>query len=99
MANTKDEMQDQGQSRRQSLILAAFHSIAEKGFEGLRVRDVAAQVGINPATLHHYFPTKEALILAVVEHATQQLAATMVALDGTPVEQLRSHLAGLYRKM
>src|SRR5690348_228687 len=68
-----DNPADEKQDRRQSLILAAYHAIAEKGFEGLRVRDVAAQVGINGATLHHYFATKEALIQAVMEYVLERL--------------------------
>ncbi len=85
--------------RREALILAAFDIIAEKGFEGLRVRDVAARVGINGATLHHYFPTKEALIQAVVEYTTNRLRVTGSNLQGTPPEQLRMHLRNLYRMM
>jgi len=38
--------------RRQELVHAAFNLIAEHGFEGLRTRDVAAEVGVNIATLH-----------------------------------------------
>ncbi len=87
--------------RRQALTLAAFHLIAEKGFEGLRVRNVAAQVGINGATLHHYFPTKEDLIQAVVEYTITRLRTTMESLElsGTPAEKLHSHLACLYELM
>lgn len=52
---------------------AAYLLIAEKGFEGLRTREVADRVGINSATLHYYFPTKEALIQGVVEYLMQDL--------------------------
>jgi len=54
-----------GEERRRALIDAAFASIAEEGFEGLRTRDIASRAGINVATLHHYFPTKELLVRAV----------------------------------
>ncbi|MFN8372851.1 MAG: TetR/AcrR family transcriptional regulator [Anaerolineae bacterium] len=57
-----------GDSRRQELILAAYRLIAEQGFEGLRVRDVAEQVNVNIATLHYYFPTKEDLVSGVVDY-------------------------------
>jgi len=85
--------------RRQALIVAAFHTIAEKGFEGLRVRDVAQQVGINGATLHHYFHTKEDLIQAVVEYATNRTSVTTENLTGTPPQQLHAHLMNLYGLM
>jgi AcrR family transcriptional regulator len=47
------------------IVEAAFHAIAKDGFEGLRTRDIAKLVGINSATLHHHFPTKEDLITGV----------------------------------
>ncbi len=42
--------------------------IAEAGFENFRTRDVADRAGINSATLHHYFATKEALIEGVASY-------------------------------
>ncbi|QYN32929.1 TetR/AcrR family transcriptional regulator [Pseudonocardia sp. DSM 110487] len=56
------------EDRRQQIVETAFTMVAEKGFEGLRTRDVAAHAGINSATLHHYFPTKEALVEGVAAH-------------------------------
>lgn len=54
--------------RRQQIVETAFDTLAERGFEGFRTRDVAERAGINSATLHHYFPTKEALIVGVAAH-------------------------------
>jgi AcrR family transcriptional regulator len=85
-----------GEDRRQALVRAAFDCIAAKGFEGLRLRDVAAQVGIDHSTLHHYFAGKEDLVASVVEHATRQFWPTMPA-DGGAGERLRHHLAALGR--
>jgi AcrR family transcriptional regulator len=83
-------------ARRQALVEAAYARIAEAGFEGLRTRDVAAEVGINVATLHYHFPTKEALIRGVVAHAMRKFAATLPR-EGTPADQLRGHLRALRR--
>jgi TetR/AcrR family transcriptional regulator, regulator of cefoperazone and chloramphenicol sensitivity len=58
--------------RRLSLIQAAYEVIAEQGFEGLRTRTVADRVGVNIATLHYYFPTKEALIGGLAEYLSFQ---------------------------
>jgi AcrR family transcriptional regulator len=78
------------EDRRQALVRAAFDQIAERGFEGLRTREVAAQVEVNIATLHYYFPTKEALIRGVVGHAMQRFRSTL-APHGSPADQLRNH--------
>ena len=77
--------------RRQELVVAAFNLIAENGFEGLRTRDVAAEVGVNIATLHYYFPTKESLIRGVLEYAMGRFRSTL-APHGSPDDQLRNHL-------
>ena len=77
---------------------AAFHLLAERGFEGLRTRDVAAATGVNIATLHYYFPTKEALIRAVLEHATSRFRTTLEP-HGSPGDQLRNHLRAVRRLM
>jgi AcrR family transcriptional regulator len=79
------------EKRRQELVGAAFDLIAEHGFEGLRTRDVADAVGVNIATLHYYFPTKESLIRGVVEHAMGRFRSTL-APHGSPADQLRNHL-------
>lgn len=55
--------------RRAAIATAARALIVEKGFEGLRTRDIAERVGINIATLHYHVPTKEALIELVAEAA------------------------------
>src|SRR6267142_2912574 len=77
--------------RREELVRAAFNQIAEHGFEGLRTRDVAAEVGVNIATLHYYFPTKESLIRGVVEYAMARFRTTL-APHGSPADQLRNYL-------
>ena len=79
------------EKRREQLVLAAYREIAERGFEGLRTREVAAEVGVNIATLHYYFPTKESLIRAVLDHAMERFRATL-APHGSPADQLRNYL-------
>ena len=84
-------MESTKEKRRQELVVAAFNRIAEHGFEGLRTRDVADEVGVNIATLHYYFPTKESLIRGGVEHAMGRFRSTL-APRGSPSDQLRNHL-------
>ena len=87
-------MDEPGGARRRELVAAAYGRIARDGFEGLRTRDVAADVGVNVATLHYYFPTKEALIRGVIGQAMQRFQATIPS-GGPAVEQLRGHLQAL----
>jgi AcrR family transcriptional regulator len=87
-------MRPTAETRRQELVLAAFNLIAEHGFEGLRTRDVAAEVGVNVATLHYYFPTKESLIRGVVEYAMTRFRSTLAPHE-SPSDQLRNYLRGV----
>src|SRR6266508_1862484 len=86
---------EQRVDRRRDLVAAAYRRIAIEGFEGLRTRDVAADVGLNIATLHYYYPTKESLIRGVIGHAMQRFQATMPT-DGSPAQQLQRHLRALH---
>jgi AcrR family transcriptional regulator len=70
--------QDENGKRRTALLEAAFDVIAKSGFEGLRMRAVAKRVGVNIATLHYYFPSKQALI----EGLAQLIGAKFVTLHG-----------------
>lgn len=87
----------QGEERRQSLIEAAYHLIAERGFEQLRTREIAARAGVNIATLHYYFARKEDLIQGVVEYLLQQFMTAYLPGSSfemrTPLEQIRGELA------
>ncbi len=87
----KHPLRSHKEDRQEALVRAAFNQIAERGFEGLRTREVAAGVGLNIATLHYYFPTKEALIRGVVAHAMDRFRSTL-APHGSPADQLRNHL-------
>jgi len=74
------EPKDEPGKRRTELLQAAFDVIAEVGFEGLRTRSVAQRAGVNIATLHYYFPSKQDLI----EGLAQFIGAKFVTMHGPP---------------
>lgn len=83
--------------RSSEVVRAAYSLIAEKGFEGLRTREVADRVGINSATLHYYFPTKEALIQSVVEHLMEELRTSRAKPENplSALDRLRAEFADI----
>jgi AcrR family transcriptional regulator len=80
--------------RKQQIISAAIDRLFSVGFEGFRLGDVARDVGINNATLVYHFPSKVALITAVVERFTKRFEAVADATntDGPPREKLARHM-------
>lgn len=56
-----------GRIRREDIITTAIGVYAEAGYHGSSLREIARRVGITHAGLLYYFPTKEALLAAVLE--------------------------------
>lgn len=56
-----------GAERREEILHAAMALIAERGYRATSFGAVAEQVGITQQGALHYFPTKQALLLAVLE--------------------------------
>ena len=57
--------------RRTQIIEAATRLIADRGFWGVSVHDIAAACGITDAGLLHHFGTKDGLLIAVLERRDQ----------------------------
>ncbi|MEC9344470.1 MAG: TetR/AcrR family transcriptional regulator [Pseudomonadota bacterium] len=74
------------------IALAARQLIVERGFEGLRTRDIAERVGINIATLHYHVPSKDALVELLAQSLRDEFVAQHEARPAgaiAPVDELR----------
>jgi AcrR family transcriptional regulator len=89
--------------RRSEIVQAAYRTLAEKGFEGLRMRDIAQRAGIDHSTLHYYFAGKEALIDGIVDYIVQDLAVGRSPVSETeglsPRLRLRAHFDALIKQL
>jgi AcrR family transcriptional regulator len=56
-----------GPDTRGEILSVARGSFAERGFDRTTIRAVAADAGVDPALVHHYFGSKEDLFLAALE--------------------------------
>lgn len=56
-----------GRLRREDILAAAVAVYAEAGYRGSSLREIARRVGMTHAGLLYYFPSKEALLAAVLE--------------------------------
>ena len=79
---------------RGAILEAARKSFALSGYSGATTRDVALRAGVNVATLHYHFGTKEALYAAVWE---ETLVATLPppGVGAEPLSRLVSSLFDL----
>jgi AcrR family transcriptional regulator len=53
-------------ARRERVIRAALELGAEGGYDAVQMRDVAARAEVALGTIYRYFPSKDALLLAVM---------------------------------
>ncbi|MEV5610490.1 TetR/AcrR family transcriptional regulator [Streptomyces sp. NPDC052225] len=72
--------------RRTEILRATLEVIAERGYRGASLAAVAERVGLTQQGLLHHFPTKEALLVAVLEERDQW--------DAVPNSQWRLDLLG-----
>jgi TetR/AcrR family transcriptional regulator, transcriptional repressor for nem operon len=61
------------QEMRLHILQRAQALFYERGFRGVSMEDVAAAAGIKKANLFYYFPTREALQLAVIDAASDEM--------------------------
>lgn len=61
------------EERRAAVLAAAVGCIAEKGWQDVRLRDVAAAAGVSIGLLQHYFSSREQLVAQAFAKASQDL--------------------------
>jgi AcrR family transcriptional regulator len=71
---------------RSALLDAAERRLIQSGPAGIRLQDVAADVGVSHPTVLHHFGSREALVHAVIDRAFASLDADLVtAIADVPV--------------
>lgn len=87
-----------GRGTRAAILAAAARLFAEQGYRGTHLRAVAAEVGIQKATIFHHFANKRALYAAVVDQGrgeTEAIVGRFLGAEGGWRERARA-LLGAY---
>lgn len=80
MSITRPGATQAGKSTRDVILDVAERQFAEKGFSGVSVREIAAEVGLrNQASLYHHFRSKRALYEAVLGRGVEALVGLVAA--------------------
>ncbi len=80
---------------RQEIIAAARVAFATHGFGGASVRSIAREAGVDQSLVHHFFGTKEQLLLAAVAFPVDPAMALPPLLAGDRA-RLGERLAAFY---
>lgn len=68
-------------TKREHILEAAEELIAEQGFEGTSVRELASRAGVNVAMISYYFGSKDKLFEALVEYRAAFLREKLQLLN------------------
>ena len=85
-----------GSSRRDELLAVAAKLFAARGYHGTRMDDVADAVGLNKATVYHYYASKS-LILWDIYKSTADF--TVDALHDDPTASARETIFNFTRRL
>jgi len=64
----------QGAATRERLYAIAMRLIAERGYEATTLRDIASEAGVSVGLLYRYFPSKQAVVIALYDHLSTEYA-------------------------
>ncbi|MEV8402987.1 TetR family transcriptional regulator [Streptomyces niveus] len=79
---------------RQRLSDTATEMFMDRGFDAVRVSEIADACGVSAKTVFNYFPTKESLVLDLGETTLNSLRTTLADPDLSPVEAVLEILSG-----
>lgn len=82
------------------LLDSAERVARKRGFDGFSYADLASDVGIRKASIHHHFPTKADLALALVRRYRETFMATLGDISSrrsSSLSKLTAYVA-LYRE-
>jgi len=71
---------------RQQLSDTATEMFVERGFDAVRVAEIAEACGVSEKTVFNYFPTKESLVLDRWDATAVALRTGLAAVDVPPVQ-------------
>lgn len=72
---------------RERLILVAMRLFAEKGFDGVTVRDISSEADVSVGLINHHFTSKEGLREAVDEYFLKRTGAAIErAIEATSLD-------------
>jgi AcrR family transcriptional regulator len=68
-----------GRAKRREILDQAMALFGEVGYRGASLREIATRCGLSHPGLLHHFPTKQSLLLAVLEHRDEVDSAELLS--------------------
>ncbi|MBE9638555.1 TetR/AcrR family transcriptional regulator [Salipiger mangrovisoli] len=69
------------EEKQHQLLLTAANVFATQGMEKASMSQIASEAGVSKSLLYHYYPSKDALIFAIIETHLDELDAALEEAD------------------
>jgi TetR/AcrR family transcriptional regulator len=89
-----------GEKTRQRVLDVALASFGTRGYEATSLDALAAELGVRKQTILYYFPSKEALLEAVVDRSADELSSVLertLARAGQGWERVEALVRSVFR--
>lgn len=87
----KNALQERSRATVDALVEATARILVREGFEKTSTNRIAEIAGVSVGSLYQYFPSKEALVAAVIERHNQEIMglvrATLTEISEMPIEK------------
>lgn len=71
------------EDRRTEILEAARRCVARSGFHQTSMQDICTEAGMSPGNLYRYFPSKEAIIVAIAERDRAEVGSELGAAQSS----------------
>ena len=89
----KKPLQSRSRATVHAVLTAAAHILEERGLSAFNTNAVAERAGVSIGSLYQYFPSKDAILVALMEQSLTMFSEDLSeAIDGAPGDSLADDL-------
>jgi AcrR family transcriptional regulator len=95
---SSERVRRRAEARRLQIVEAAGRVFRRRGFADTGMREIAAEAGLSPGNLYHYFRSKQDLLYFCQDRALEHMLAALDAarLERGPVSRQLGHVLGVH---
>jgi len=76
-------LSERAREQRERILVAARHCFVKYGFHAASMANIAEAANMSAGLIYRYFPNKNAIVLAIIEHQTEVELEDMRAFDAS----------------
>ncbi len=89
----KKPLQNRSRATVEAVLMAAARILEDQGLAGFNTNAVAVRAGVSIGSLYQYFPSKDAILVALMEQSLTMFSEDLSeAIDGAPGDSLADDL-------